>query len=671
MEAFAAIQIISSIVQLVEFGYKCVAKGVELYQSTDGVLDENAAVQIAVVHLTTLNDEVGNAVCSTTDEQLRDLCSKVTEVSSELLKVLERVGVHGTKTKWKSMRKAIKNVWGKEKVKELESNLASIRDTLNLHICVRMRQQLEGLQTQVATRFDNCDAQTKEVLDTIVNGGDVFNSVLTDQTVLICSLHEETRRCIQQNHDTTRLELHQVTTHLEQTNQDEHAKTRQEIEEDANRVIASHIDSNREVFHMVQLAEANLHETTEINAEANAIQHEQTQSQIAELKEALRQLSSQIKARDQELQDLLTAFTKSKSQKKRKLLRERSNAVSAALFALRTMHDSLQEMLENFQSKVAELISKARSGELWQVTRHIQRSASSHHHEVEMSSLGLGDTGAKDDHGQSQTTRSYYAHQVYYGYYYPWVDTHSKLVDPATMEQKWYFRNGLDTSDIPCTNYDGIRVDDSYCDCKALWLLSAVNAAIIRNFTPAAASFTLISEIFDRDRGLNGTHAYSEGIYSARLKADLGYWTSFAKMRGMLDDLSNDSNNTIDLISFQDKPGSNGQPELSTEPKFDLGQLTLQELQDLHNLLDWLIGNPNFGWIEKRDIPSTVCLEPEGPASYVAEALRSMGLQMFPESNLDALVSSPNSIVWYSGQEPSAGQVGPMIRTISVLRSLQ
>ncbi|KAI0865925.1 hypothetical protein F4860DRAFT_458214 [Xylaria cubensis] len=70
MEAFTTIQIISSIVQLVDFGSECVAKGVELYRSNDDVLNENAAIEIAATHLTTLNNEVNNAF-SNADQQLQ------------------------------------------------------------------------------------------------------------------------------------------------------------------------------------------------------------------------------------------------------------------------------------------------------------------------------------------------------------------------------------------------------------------------------------------------------------------------------------------------------------------------------------------------------------------------------------------------------------------------
>lgn len=78
---------------------------------------------------------------------------------------------------------------------------------------------------------------------------------------------------------------------------------------------------------------------------ASQEEHGNTRSQIEELKEALRILSEQMQARDLELKELLKAVNNTRSPKKRKELGERSNAVTAALFALETMYRSLRVSL--------------------------------------------------------------------------------------------------------------------------------------------------------------------------------------------------------------------------------------------------------------------------------------------------------------------------------------
>jgi hypothetical protein len=70
---------------------------------------------------------------------LQELCIAIAHASADLLGALAKLKVQGNKTKWKTMRKAIRSVWSKEKVHDLEHRLSSFRDELNLHITVKIR----------------------------------------------------------------------------------------------------------------------------------------------------------------------------------------------------------------------------------------------------------------------------------------------------------------------------------------------------------------------------------------------------------------------------------------------------------------------------------------------------------------------------------------------------
>jgi hypothetical protein len=107
MEVLATISTISSIVQLVDFSSKCVSKGIQLHQSGSEALDDNVAVEAALVHLVSLKNEVQSSATATSDVLLDQLCQSVTEAASDLQAVLETLKVHGTKSRWKTMRKAI------------------------------------------------------------------------------------------------------------------------------------------------------------------------------------------------------------------------------------------------------------------------------------------------------------------------------------------------------------------------------------------------------------------------------------------------------------------------------------------------------------------------------------------------------------------------------------
>ncbi|KAM0346303.1 hypothetical protein ACHAPU_005734 [Fusarium lateritium] len=336
------VSIISSIVQLVDFGSKCIAKGVELYRSSDAILDENAAVQIDVVHLTRLHDEVKSSAILVTDQELQDVCNTVAKTSSELLQYLERLSLKGTKTKWESMRKAIESVCGKRKIQELEHNLSRVRDTLNLLISARIRQQLYALQSEIASRFTSWDLTTKEVLDAIVNNRDIFKTAVLDQTILITNLHEDTMSRIDQNKGTMILRIEDIAKQWGQASQQQHVRTRQEIQENECRVIAANMDAKHEVVRTIQSASTSQLEAIELNAEMNTEQHEQSRVAFQDIVTLLQILSAQMTANEQEVKDLRVAFEASTSQRERQIINERSNAVTAAIWAVKIKYDSFQ-----------------------------------------------------------------------------------------------------------------------------------------------------------------------------------------------------------------------------------------------------------------------------------------------------------------------------------------
>ncbi|KUJ20519.1 uncharacterized protein LY89DRAFT_682244 [Mollisia scopiformis] len=138
-EALAVIGSVSAVVQLIDFSGKCISKGVELYRSGDGILDENAAIELAANHLTTLRVQVEDRAVRLNDAELQNLCSAIASASSDLSEVLAEVRMQGNKTKWKTLRKAIRSVWSKDKILDLEHRLCSFRSELNLHITLRAK----------------------------------------------------------------------------------------------------------------------------------------------------------------------------------------------------------------------------------------------------------------------------------------------------------------------------------------------------------------------------------------------------------------------------------------------------------------------------------------------------------------------------------------------------
>lgn len=139
MEALATVGLVANVVQFIDFGGKLISKTTELYGSNEGALEENIALETVTNHVVLLNDTLRNAATAARDDALKKLCESCKAAAEELLEALSKVKVDGPKNRWKSVRKALRSVWSKEKVRELEGRLARFREQLNLHITVDLR----------------------------------------------------------------------------------------------------------------------------------------------------------------------------------------------------------------------------------------------------------------------------------------------------------------------------------------------------------------------------------------------------------------------------------------------------------------------------------------------------------------------------------------------------
>jgi len=266
--------------------------------------------------------------------------------------------------------------------------------------------------------------------------------------------------------------------------------------------------------------------------------------------------------------------------------------------------------------------------------------------------------GARPTHVPAVT----YIHGDYYAllldHSYEWMGKHSILVDPEKMEEMWPFPQDRRET-----------VDMQYClkspYWESIWLFAATNAAIIRTIAPGTASLDLILNIFKR---LTADHVYHAGVdrpdYAggkwpnpashsttpkerscARLKSDIEYLTAFAELRGILS--RRDSVNCPTCLIEAD---SDAEPETCRKGIFNLNNLKHLELEDLRNLLQWLIGFPDITrWTQGT---CTLFLESEGPAACMARLLMSMGLRMkVIELEIRGPDPRPKVVVQYAGYD--------------------
>jgi hypothetical protein len=152
------------------------------------------------------------------------------------------------------------------------------------------REQFDISSIKQSEDYKSLNDKAHQIIDFIISQQDVFKVDTESQTAEIRNMHVETNEMIIEQHDVTRIEIIEAIQVTEQHNEADQLATRQEI---------------------------------------------------AQLKEAIKQLSEQMKQKDIELGEFLKAFRETRSQKK-KVLQKRSNAVSATLLALEIMYRSLQ-----------------------------------------------------------------------------------------------------------------------------------------------------------------------------------------------------------------------------------------------------------------------------------------------------------------------------------------
>jgi hypothetical protein len=139
METLPIIGLVGNVVQFVDFGGKLIEKSTELYRSSEGALAGNIDVETATNHLLLHSNKLKDAASTTGDNTLKRLCESCKSTADELLAALNKLKVNSQQYKWESIRKALRSVWSKEKIRELEGRLARFREELNLHIIMDLK----------------------------------------------------------------------------------------------------------------------------------------------------------------------------------------------------------------------------------------------------------------------------------------------------------------------------------------------------------------------------------------------------------------------------------------------------------------------------------------------------------------------------------------------------
>ena len=138
MDPITAVSLAGTVIQFVDFTGKVISKSTEFYRSGRGEFAEHDDIETTAADLTKLNTQLKQTT-AVDDPDLQALCQACGDVADQLLAALAKVKVNGKGQKWQSLRKALRSIWSKEEIGQLEQRLASFRSELNLRITIGMR----------------------------------------------------------------------------------------------------------------------------------------------------------------------------------------------------------------------------------------------------------------------------------------------------------------------------------------------------------------------------------------------------------------------------------------------------------------------------------------------------------------------------------------------------
>jgi hypothetical protein len=134
MDPLTALGLASNVIQVVDFSIKIVSKGRQIYKSADGALVETVDLEAVTTNFTIINEKLRKSMPVGLGSPLLDVCQRCQNTADELLMGLEKQKIQGNKTKWKSARAALRTLWSKEVVEDLEVRLESLQAQLRTHL---------------------------------------------------------------------------------------------------------------------------------------------------------------------------------------------------------------------------------------------------------------------------------------------------------------------------------------------------------------------------------------------------------------------------------------------------------------------------------------------------------------------------------------------------------
>jgi hypothetical protein len=160
MDPISALGLASNIIQIVDFAARIISRSYEIYNSTDGQLQDHAILDDAAQNLSELYADLQRSANINTrkldaaDKQLLSLKKESEAITKELRKALDKARLKSGPQKWRSIFQALKSVWTEKEISRLATRLDSIRKQVDTALLVSLRWVNALWSTRSRLTFD-------------------------------------------------------------------------------------------------------------------------------------------------------------------------------------------------------------------------------------------------------------------------------------------------------------------------------------------------------------------------------------------------------------------------------------------------------------------------------------------------------------------------------------
>lgn len=354
LDPLTALGIAANVVQFIDFTLRIIAKSNDIHQSASGSLVEHDDLSKVTLDLSALSKKLQDALTMTAttanltpDEQaLHHLSTGCFEASQELMQALQKLQSSGKLGRFRSFRQALKTVWSKDEIKQLERRVGMYKEELTFRIVVGLRFVSDGLsdmanlngRTQIdimaiqhTAGFASLAEDTKAIIKSLgsidVDLRDGFN----EQTKVLEDMHSHTEAAIQihkkenkEDHERISANISDLVQHSSDQSErvlDAQAITKMAVELSIDRNVAEHNKTRQEMKRLKEEAER----------------------QVEVLTEEIRQLKIELEASVKTIVASMGTGSKKESQKLRAISNAKFNLWVAKELILEKLKVSRQE----------------------------------------------------------------------------------------------------------------------------------------------------------------------------------------------------------------------------------------------------------------------------------------------------------------------------------------